>query len=152
MGRVYAVPWSGQAIAEARDLFDFTPASDRPVKIHAIFVSQNSDVGDAAEELLLVQIKRNTTGGSGGGTVTPVALHEGDAASGITSVEVYNNTQATGGTVIHAEYFNIRTGLQLIFTPDMMPHFEGSTQGTISLSAPGDSLTMSGTLYYEEII
>ena len=70
-------------------------------------------------------------------------------------MEVNNTTIATTGTIIdlHSDSFNIRSGLQLIFPPDMRPVVtQANTSLVVRLLADTtDSLTMSGTLYFEEL-
>lgn len=152
---MYTAEFEAVAVTVAQDFFELQPADDVPVIIHAVYLSQTSDVGDAAEEILRIKIQRGaTTVGSGGTDPTPVALEPGNPSAD-TTVQANNTTEATSGTVvdIHSDAFNIRTGWQYIPTPEMRPV---STQAegflTITLmAAPADSLTMSGTVYFEEI-
>ena len=69
MARIYTVQFDNVSVSAAQDLFEITPADDKPVDIVGLFLSQTgvADVGDAAEELLPVQIIRGfTTSGSAG--------------------------------------------------------------------------------------
>lgn len=154
-GRFYAVTFEAVAVTAAQDLFELTPADDKPVLIHGLYLSQSSDVADAAEEMLRVKIIRgHTTGGSGGSTPTPAPLaSSANAAAGFVS-KVNNTTIASAGTAVdlHAEAFNIRAGLVYIPTPEARP---GASQANVTIvvrlmAAPADSLTMSGTLIVEE--
>lgn len=82
MGRMYAVTFENVAVTVAQDLFEISPADDKPVLIHAVYVSQSSDMGDVQEELLRVTIKRgHTTSGSGGSSFTPVPLQSSSGAA-----------------------------------------------------------------------
>lgn len=155
-GRMYAVPFEGVAVTGAVDFFEITPADDKPVCIHGIYLSQSSDTGDAAEELLRVTIKRgHTTGGSGGSTPTPSPLgSSANAAAGFTA-KTNNTTQASAGTAVtlHSETFNVRAGWAYIPTPEARP---GASQANTTIvvrleAAPADSLTMSGCLIVEEL-
>ena len=66
-GRIYSVVFSAVAVSAAQDLFEITPADDKPVEIVGIELGQSSDAGDAADELLQISIIRGfTTSGSGG--------------------------------------------------------------------------------------
>jgi hypothetical protein len=152
---MYAVSFEYVAVTAAVDLFELTPADDKPVAIHGIFLSQSSDVGDTAEEMLRVAILRgHTTSGSGGSAATPVPLNSSaDTAAGATA-ETNNTTIASAGTAVtlHSEAFNIRAGWQFIPTPEMRP---GASQANTTLvvrlmAAPADELRMSGTLIFEE--
>ena len=48
IGRVYSVTFSAVAVTGAQDLFEITPADDKPVEIVGIELGQSSDAGDAA--------------------------------------------------------------------------------------------------------
>ena len=155
MGRMYSAEFSKVAVTLDQDWFEITPADDKPVAIHAVFITQSSDVGDAAEEILNFKIMRgHTSSGSSGSSSTPAPLNPIDAAAGAT-VEVNNTTIATTGTIVdlHSDSFNIRSGLQLVFPPDQRPV---TTQANTTivvrlLEDTADALTMSGTVYFEEL-
>ena len=119
MGRVYAVTFEGTAVTAQVDFFELTPADDKPVRLLGLLLSQSSDVGDAAEEILRIKVIRgHTTGGSGGSAPTPAPVNPSDAASGF-AAETLNTTIASVGTTVDllADAFNIRTGYQLWWTP-----------------------------------
>jgi hypothetical protein len=117
-------------------------------------LGQNTDVGDAAEEILDIQLTSgHTTSGSGGSAVTPVPREFGDAAFGGT-VERNNTTQASAGTIVehHNWSWNIRAPFDRVFTPEEMPILSPSRRACLELpAAPADSITMSGTITFEEI-
>lgn len=155
MGRMYAVTFTAVAVTATQDLFMIAPAANKPVAIHELILGQSSDVGDAAEEILRVQIIRgHTTVGSGGSSVTPAPMLAADTAAGFTA-RVNDTTIASAGTttVHYAEPFNIRAGLDKIWTPETRPYCtNGETRIVVRLMAsPADELTMSGTLYVEEV-
>ncbi len=151
MGRMYTASFEEVAVTAAQDLFQILAPADSVVILHAVYVSQSSDAGDSESEQLNVLIHRGSTNGSGGSTPTPTPLHLGDAAAG-TVVEVNNTTPGTEGTFIHAESFNVMAGMQYIPTPEMRPVISPSDLFHIELqSTPADSLTMSGTIYFEEL-
>lgn len=155
MGRMYSVSFVDVAVSAAQDLFEVAPADDKKVVIHGIALGQDSDVGDAAEEILSVQLIRgHATSGSGGSAFTPSPLDPDSPAAGA-SAEVNNTTIASTGTAVrlHADVFNVRAGWVWIPTPEMRPMC-GQGQSRIVLrldDAPADALTMSGTLYFEEL-
>ena len=155
MGRMYSVEFSKVEVSLDQDVFEFTPADDKPIAIHAVFLTQSSDLADAAEEILNFKIIRGlATGGSGGGTSTPAPLNPIDTAAGFTC-EVNNTTIATAGTAIdmHSDSWNIRSGLQLIFPPEMRPiSTQANTLLVVRLMEDlADVVTMSGTCYVEEL-
>lgn len=154
MPRVYTVEFEAVSVTVAQDFFEITPADDKPCKIIGLFVSQSSDVGDAAEEILRIRIIRgHSTGGSGGTAPTPVLVNPSDTAAGFTA-EVNNTTIASLGTAVNvmSYQFNIRTGLELWFPPGAEPTVtQGQTTMVVRLmAAPADALTMSGTLWVME--
>ncbi|GAF88967.1 unnamed protein product, partial [marine sediment metagenome] len=123
MGRMYSAEFENVAVTAAQDFFELLAADDKPIAIHAVYLSQSSDVGDSEEEMLRVKIIRgNATSGSGGSSSTPAPLNPADTAAG-TTVEVNNTTEASTGTEvdIHCEAFNVRTGFAFIPTPEMRP-------------------------------
>ena len=153
MGREYSVSFSAVAVTAAQDLFEITPADDKPVNILGLFIGQTSDAGDAADELLQVSIIRGfTTSGSGGSAPTPAPLDPIDTAAGFTA-EVNNTTVANTGTsvTLHTDTFNVRAGYQIWFPPECYPRAsQANTTIVVRITAPADSLTMSGTLYVQE--
>lgn len=152
-GRTYSVIFSAVAVTAAQDLFEITPADDKPVNILGLFIGQSSDAGDAQDELLQVSIIRGfTTSGSGGSAPTPAPLDNIDTAAGFTA-EVNNTTVANTGTsvTLHTDTFNVRAGYQIWFPPECYPRAtQANTTIVVRITAPADSLTMSGTLYVQE--
>lgn len=154
MGRMYSVTFENVAVSAAQDFFELTPADDKPIAIHAIYLSQSTELGDAAEEQLRVQIIRgHTTSGSGGSAPTPAPMDPAGAAAGC-AAEVNNTTIASTGTTttLHSECFNVRSGWMFIPTPECRPKASQANTTIVVrlLAAPSDSVTMGGTLYFEE--
>lgn len=154
MGRIYTVEFEGVAVTAAVDLFEVTPADDKPLEVLGLFLAQSSDVGDAASEILRYRVIRgHTTGGSGGAAPTPRPLDRSGAAAGF-AAETNNTTIASAGTAVnlHSDAFNIATGLQL-WLPEGCEWGVSQADTTLVvrlMAAPADSLTMSGTLYVRE--
>ena len=152
---MYPPDFENVAVTAAQDFFELSPADDKPIAIHAAFLSQATETGDAAEEMLRVEIIRGyTSSGSGGSSATPAPLNPNDAAAGC-AAEVNNTTVANTGTavILHAESFNERVGWAFIPTPEMRPMASQANTTIVVrlLGAPADSVTMSGTLYFEEL-
>ena len=155
MGRMYSVEFSKVAVTADQDLFELTPADDKPIAIHAIYLSASNLLADAAEEILNIKVIRGLgTSGSGGSTSTPAVLNPIDAAAGFTC-EVNCTTPASSGTPIdlHSDSFNVRAGLQLVFPPELRPiATQANTILVVNLlEDPVGSTTMSGTCYVEEL-
>jgi hypothetical protein len=155
MGRMYVCTFSAVAVTDDQDCFEIIPADDKSVIIHACYLSQSTDVGDAAEEMVAVNIIRGfTAGGSGGSAFTPLPLAASGQAAGF-ACEINNTTIATTGTsqIMHAEAFNIRAGWNYIPTPETrIAASQANTSLVVRILAnPADSLTMYGALYVEEL-
>lgn len=154
MGRMYTAVFNNVAVTAIQDLFEIVAPADSVVVLHDIHFSQNSDVGDAAEEILRIELTSgHTTSGSGGSAVTPVPVSLGDAAFGGTC-EANNTTQAVSGTIVtkYVWNWNIRGPFDKIFTPETRPIISPSTRMCLELpAAPADSITMSGSITFEEI-
>lgn len=154
-GRMYSVSFENVAVTASSDLFEITPADDKPCIVHALYLANLTDFGDAAEEGLRLKIIRgHATSGSGGSAPTPRPLNPTDGAAGFAS-EVNNTTIASAGTAvdIHADGWNIRIPYVWIPTPEMRPQVTqaaGVSMVVRLMAAPADSVTMSGTLYVEE--
>ena len=148
MGRMYSAVFEEVAVAAAEDLFEINAAADSVVVIHGFEISQSSDTD--SEQLNLL-VHRGTTSGSVGAAPTARPLEMGDAAFGGT-VETNNTTQGTEGTHLHSASFNVLNGYIWIPTPECRPVISPSGRIIIELqTAPADALTMSGTVYFEEI-
>ena len=157
MGRFYSVPFSAVAVSAAQDLFEVLASSGKPFILHEVVVAQSSDYGDAEAEGLSILIKKATgsyTSGSGGSTVTPAKHATNDAAAGPTA-EINNTTQASAGsgalTTIRAEAFNVQAGYQYLPTPEQRITFLAAEAVVVSVTAPADAITVSGTLVFEEL-
>lgn len=151
MGRMYSATFEEVSVSAAQDLFELNAPSDAVVIVHGLTISQSSDAGDTESEQLNVLIHRGTTSGSGGSTPTARPMEVGDAAFGGT-VEANNTSQSSEGNQLHAESFNVMAGLHIWWTPETRPVLSPSGRLIVELqSTPGDALTMSGTIYFEEI-
>ena len=151
MGLIYTATFEEVAVTAVQDLFQITAPSDATVMIHSFYCSQSSDAGDSESEQLNILIHRGSTDGSGGTTITARPMQVGFPAAGST-IEVNNTTQSTEGNIIHAESWNVMAGYQYRPTPEEKVYISPSGRLIFELqTAPADSLTMSGTLVFEEI-
>lgn len=158
IGRVYSVTFENVSLAAAQDLFELTPADDKPIRLLGLILSNVggvADAGDASEEFLRLTVKRGlTTGGSGGTVPTPQKMNSIDTAAGFAS-EVNNTTVATTGTaaVLHADGWNSRIPYQHFWTPETQPMAsQADTTIVVRLeNAPADAILCSGTLLVEEV-
>ncbi len=153
MPRIYTVEFNAVAVTAAVDLFEITPADDKPVTIIGWSLDQYSDFGDAqAEQLSLRVIRGFTTRGSGGSSPTPVPVEPNDAAAGFTA-ETCNTTLANTGTTTNpwSGGWNIQAGCRDFLPEGMQPKAtQANTTIVLRQSAPADSITLNGTLWVAE--
>jgi len=156
MAEMYSASFSAVAVTAAQDFFELIVPSTKVVLVHEVLLGQSSDVGDAAEEILNLLFKRgvgSTTGTGGTQAATPVKMETGQSAAGST-YDYNNTTKMTAGTIttLRADTWNVRGPYQWLPTPETRPVLAPSERFTVELvSAPADSLTVSGTLIFEEI-
>lgn len=158
MGRIYTATFKSTAVTAAQDLFEIAAPTDAVVVVHAWHVSQSTETGDAAEEMLILTCNRgvgSVTSGSGGATVTPQPIEDGDTGFGGT-VERNNTTIMAAGTgtleELEVHVWNIRVPFSMVYTPETRPKISPGNRWTLELeSTPADSITMSGTVIFEEI-
>ena len=151
MGRKYSASFEEVAVTAAQDLFEVVAPADGAVIIHSVTITQSSDAGDAQAEMLPILIHRGTATGTGGTTVTPSPMSLGDSAFGGV-VEANNTTQSAEGTFLHAEGFNVQIGFFYLPPPEDRVEISPSALFIVELqTAPSDSLTMNGTVVFEEI-
>lgn len=152
---LFGANFSAQAITTATDLFECTPATDRAAIIYGLQLGQTTDLGDAAEEVLMIGVYRDATAGSGGTANTEYNYNQ--AAIGAPTMATRSlGTASTGGTLIDIIPWNIRVPLAWIPIPEMRLKFsniaaEGPTSTFRLIAAPTDSLTVSAVLYWAEI-
>lgn len=158
MGRIYTGQFNGVAATAQQDFFEVAAPSDAVVLVHGWGLSQETEVADAAEEMLRILVKRgegSVTSGAGGSTVTARPKEKGDAAFGGT-VEANNTTKmATGsGTIVtlYPHTWNVRVPLDVLYAPELRPVITPSDRLTIELATtPADSITLSGYIVLEEV-
>lgn len=157
MGKMYTISFNGVAATADQDFFELLVAEGlKKVRVHALYISQRTEVGEAMSEMFHITMKRITgapTSGSGGSTATPVKVKT-ESPAALSTCEINNATQLTGGTsvIIHTQSFEALHGLELKFDEDKRPEFDAGTRCVIELEEdPGDSTTFSGTLWIEEV-
>ena len=156
MSRIYTAQFNGVAVTAQQDFFEIVAPSTAAILIHDLWLGQTTELGDAAEEELLILLKSGqTTTGSGGSAPAKVPRSVASSASGAT-VAANNTTKASAGTIVtHGGFpptWNIRVPYQMIWTPETRPLLAPSRRWTFELaSTPTDSITISGSVTWEEI-
>lgn len=164
---IYYAPFVAVAVTAAQDLFEITSPAGIKVAIREIVIGQYTEFADAQSELLSILLMRgHTITGSGGSTLTPITRSGHSAATAATSVVKANNTTvATGGSpeTMVADSFNVAAGW--VYRPgsiegvhrnpagptDERIILQPSTRLVCRITAPADSITMNGTLVFEEL-
>lgn len=153
----YAAVLDAVAFTTATDVFECTPAADRAMVIIGMKLCQTTDLGDAAEEVLRIGIYTDVTAGSTGTALTEVPYsNESGVAANTAAVVTNRGTASTGGTLIDVIGWNIRVPLEW-YPPPMAPvkfsniAAEGPVSSFRLISAPADSITVSGSLIWTEI-
>jgi hypothetical protein len=157
MGHQYSVEFENVTVTAAgtdQDFFMILPATQKPCRLLALYLDQSSEIGDAQEEFLRYKIIRgHTTVGSGGSAVTAQKLHP-DAPTAGATCRVNDTTPASAGTPadLHSGTFNVRSGLIYIPTPEMQIVCKNAERLVVRMmSTVSDDVSMSGTLYFEEL-
>lgn len=159
MGRLYTATFKGIAVTAVQDLIEILSPTDAVTVIHSWVLSQTTEVKDAEEEMLLLTTNRGVgtvTSGSGGSTITPQPVADGDSAYGGT-IERNNTTPMAAGTGtletdLEVYAWNVRMPFVQIYTPETRPVISPGNRWTLELeTAPADSITMNLTVTLEEI-
>lgn len=104
MSRIYTVVYQGTITAAGgdTDYLEVLPATNKPVKLRGMLLSQISEVGDAAEEGLRISVMRlpATVTSGNGSAVTPQTTDSADAAAGFTAECNGTTVATTSGTAV----------------------------------------------------
>jgi hypothetical protein len=160
MGRIYAVPFAAGTVTNAggnADLWEFLPADDKPIRLRGYRFGQTSEVADAAEEAIEIQVIRMaaTVTGSNGSSVTPVPMDSADSAAGFTAETNGATVATTSGatTIIESCPWNIRGSPLEVWYPDerFCPKAKQGEGLFIRLiSTVADDITFGGVAWVEE--
>lgn len=161
MGRIYTVPFASGTVTNAggnADLWELTPADDKPIHIVGIRLGQTSEVADAAEEAVnisIIHLGATVTSGNGS-AVTPVPVDVQVAAAAGFAAEINGATVATSSgtsTVVEELCWNLRNSPMEIWYPD--PRFAPTARQATALvirlnTTVADDITFAGTVWVEE--
>lgn len=140
------------AFTAAFDLFELVPASDQAIELQELQIGQTTDLGDAAEETLMVSIILGHATSGNGSSITPVDVW-GGAATAQTTCEEAATTIASTGTTRRVAFlpWNIRIPLIWTPTPENRIIVPPSVRAVVRISAPADSVTAFGSLVFTEM-
>jgi hypothetical protein len=153
---VYTVSFDQQSILAASgdyDFFELDAGTEKPIELVALFLGNKSQVGDAQEQMVAWSIVRGHTTAGNGTSTTPRLTDGSDPAASFIARTV-SSTPASAGTpvTLHADTFNIRTGLQLIFPPEIRQKTQAAELLCVRLlTALVSNAVISGTAYVREL-
>ncbi len=154
-GNLFSATFTAVAVTQAQDVFEITAPTTRRVRIHDIRLGQYSDAGDAAAELLSVLVIRGyTVSGSAGSSVTPANLISDSTRTAQSTVEANNTTVANTGTgvTLISDAWNVQAGAWIAPISDRAAIIIGAgVRLVVRITVPADSLTMNGTMIFEEL-
>ncbi len=161
MGRIYTVPFTSGTVTNAggnTDLWEITPADDKPVRIRGIILGQTSEVADAAEEgvnIDIIHLAATVTSGDGT-AVTPVPVDVGvNVAAGFSAEKNGPGVATSSGTstTVMSFAWNIRSSPYEMWFPDrdFAPTCRQASALVVRLmTTVADDITFAGTLFVEE--
>lgn len=157
MARAYTLEFEAQSVTNANgdyDLFSIQPADDKPIEIVGLVLVTTSEIAEAQEEWLRLRVIRGHATLSGGTSTTPRPSDEFDTASGATCA-VLHTSIATAGTAInlHSDAFQVRQGYNFFWPDRFGPRCTQTATSIVVrlMAAVTDDVTMSGTLYFNEV-
>ncbi len=159
MSRIYSIPFTATVTNAGgnADLWEFLPATNKPLKLRGLRFGQISEVGDTAEEGIQISIVRlSATVTSGNGTaVTPVPMDSADVAAGFGAETNGATVATTTGSTTILDYiaWNNRNSPFETWWPD--PTFAPKAKAGEALlirmdTTIADDMTFCGTAYIEE--
>ena len=147
MSRFFTVPFEGVAISVAQDLWQIEALTTNII-IHGFVLGQITDLGDAAAEALEVKIRRVTD--TLANVTAEVKLDLGSAAL-TADININDTTQlVTGVETIHADVWYIQMPYIWFPPPELRPVIAIDDLIVVTISAPTDPITASGTIYLEQ--
>lgn len=151
MGVIFQGSVAAVAVSAAQDIFEIVAPATGIIELREVRIGQYSDFGDAAAEMLSVQIIRGfTTSGSGGSTVTPKTLQGAGTPAG--TYEANNTSVATTGTTSTpvADAFNIQSGWWYRPPADERIPIQPGERLVVRITAPADAITLNASFVVEE--
>lgn len=156
MPSVFTVEKENQTIATADgdvDLLELDAGAGKPIELIGMGIYVTSEVQEAQEEWVRLQIIRGHTTTGNGTTTTPQPCNLGDAAAGFTA-KVYGATIASAGTAVNLKSFsfNVRAGYE-VFYPEECGFWtsEASLLVVRLVAALADAATVNMTFWVREV-
>lgn len=122
-------------------------------RLWRVYLWQTTDIGDAAEEVLRVEVIRgHATSGSGGQTTVITPMNAFDSAATF-AAELLNTTVASTGSPVGLGVvgWNIRMPLDWLFPPEQLPVIRTTERLVVRVSAPADAITVNCSAVFEQL-
>lgn len=159
MSRLYTVSFSATVTASGgdTDLFELTPAANKPIRLKGLVLSQIDNTTEATDEALRISIIRlpaTVTSGNGTST-TPQPIDENDAAAGLTAETNGATVATTSGTAVtlaELGWITRNTPLEMWWPEDKYaPRVQNAGVIVVRLQTTlADDAVWEGTAYVEE--
>lgn len=159
IGVPYTAVFRDVTVSAAQDFFEILAPAGAAVLVEAVKLSQNTELGDAAEEQLELRIVRgvgSVTTGSGGSTATAQPVNDNGSAAFGGTVEINNTTIMAAGSgsleTLGSESWNVRNEKWLLPPNGYGWVIPAGGRLTIEcVAAPADALDVNGTAYLRQI-
>lgn len=154
-GRLYAVTIDAVAVSAAQDLFGLLATSGMAFKVHELYLGQKTLTTAEMRQVVCKRMPATATVGSGGSAATPRPVKSyTDVAATVTARINDTTPQTTSGTaqtVYSDDWYLSNQGL--IWLPrDNGPVIAPSQGFVVNMAtAPSGSMTVNGTLIFEEL-
>lgn len=155
MPSVFTVEKENQTIATADgdvDLLELDAGTDKPIELVGMGIYVTSEVQEAQEEWVRLQVIRGHTTTGNGTSTTPQPLTVGDAAASFTA-KVYGATIASAGTAVNLKSFafNVRAGYEIFYPEECGFTTSGSALLVVRMMAAlADAATVNMTFWVRE--
>lgn len=155
MWAYYEVPFETAGLTAAIIVAELTPATNKPIVITDLVLKATSELAEAQEEWLEIEIQRGGTAmtSGNGSAVTPIGDTPGLPTPGFTAEHGATTlTTYTSGTTPFRDAFQVRAGLEWHFTPEAGKGCHAGNGGMdVRLpNAPADAIDIKGTLTVAE--
>jgi hypothetical protein len=157
--RKHSVSFNAIATAtSAKDLFEIIAGAVKGFRLCELRISQITEVLDAQDEKITVTLTRASGTYTPGTAGTAIAIVKWDSASSaaVATGKTNNTTQAVVGTgafavIMVTALYVVKDELVIRYEGDERPVFNINEALIVAISAPADTITLNGTLIFEEM-
>lgn len=158
-GRQYKATFDITNATSAIDLIEFIPADDKSIGIKSIFAKVTSEIQEAQEEWLKLDIIRGITAISSGLGGNAATYGMPDSAVDVTSGFSYETANTSlagfsgGSMTLFKDAIQVRIGAEVRFTPDEYIWVNQNNGGIVVRlpNSPGDAIDIRGTVTLVEL-